>query len=235
MFKSEAVAKALEADPSKLDLKGEQREITVLFSDIRNFTSFSEGHPAEQVVRLLNEYFAAVVPVVESHGGVLNQYLGDGLMVLFGAPSLQDDHALRAVNAAVEMVDRVHAMHDRWRRLGANKFRIGVGVHTGGAVIGTIGSPRRIDYTAIGDTVNTASRIESGNKELGTEILLSEKTVEALPEDTRGRVIARSRLHRLTVKGKTESLVVFSMETNAEYDGDDRESFDKPTDEGEPP
>jgi adenylate cyclase len=230
MFKSESVARALEADPSKLDLKGELREITVLFCDIRNFTRFSENRPAAEVVRLLNRYFAVVVPIVEKHGGILNQYIGDGLMVLFGAPETQHDHARRAVAAAVEIVECVTALADQWRRLGADEFRIGVGVHTGKAVVGTIGSPQRIDYTAIGDTVNTASRIESCNKELGTEILLSAATVDALADDERRRVLSRSRRHALSVKGKTGQLEAYSVErSTGEDERAPREGAEKPS------
>jgi adenylate cyclase len=211
MVKSEAVARALEAGGAKLDLRGEQRELTVLFCDIRNFTPFSECHSPHEVVRLLNAFFTVVVPAIEAEGGVLNQYVGDAMMVLFGAPRTQPDHALRAVRAAIDMLNRVHALADRWKELGAPDFRIGVGIHTGKAVVGTVGSPRRLDYTAIGDTVNTASRIESANKELHTEVLISQATFLALPEQDRQRLPLSPEPMTLTVKGKQETLQVYAI------------------------
>jgi adenylate cyclase len=211
MIKSEAVARALEAQPGKLDLRGEQREITVLFADIRNFTAFSETHTAPEVVKLLNAFFTAVVPVIEAEEGIVNQYLGDGMMVLFGAPQPQPDHALRAVRAAVGMLDRVHRLQQRFQQLGADGFRIGIGIHTGSAVVGTVGSPRRLDYTAIGDTVNTAARIESCNKQLQTEILLSEATLRALPERQRQQFSLQRHAENVLVPGKRESLTVYAI------------------------
>jgi adenylate cyclase len=195
-----------------LDLRGEERKITVLFADIRNFTSFSERHTAESVVKLLDGFFTAIVPIVEEHGGTVNLYIGDALMVLFGAPEPQSDHASRAVATAVAMVRRVHESEPLWKELGADEFRIGVGVHTGRAVVGTVGSPRRLDYTAIGDTVNTASRIESGNKELNTEILISRATYDALSAAELGRFTVRWDAKKLKAKGKAETLDVYSCE-----------------------
>jgi adenylate cyclase len=209
MVKSEAVARALENSGTKLDLRGQQREISVLFCDIRNFTTFSERHSPHEVVRLLNTFFATVVPAIEAEQGTVNQYIGDAVMVIFGAPQTQPDHALRAVRAAVEMVRRVHQLSDRWKELGAERFRIGIGVHTGNAVVGTVGSPRRLDYTAIGDTVNTASRIESANKELQSEILISQSTFAALPDEEKRRIAAMGEPKPLTVKGRQETLEVY--------------------------
>jgi adenylate cyclase len=211
MVKSEAVARALESGGAKLDLRGEQRDITVLFCDIRDFTPYSERHSPHEVVRLLNAFFAVAVPAIEAEGGTVNQYIGDAVMVLFGAPQLQPDHAARAVRAAIEVVRRVHGLRDRWKELGADEFRIGIGIHTGKAVVGTVGSPRRLDYTAIGDTVNTAARIESANKELKSEILISQATFAALPEDEQKRLSASATPSELSVKGKQEKLLVYSV------------------------
>jgi adenylate cyclase len=213
MVKSEAVARALEAGPVKLDLRGEQRDITVLFCDVRDFTPFSESHSAHEVVRLLNTFFAAAVPAIEAEGGIVNQYIGDALMVIFGAPTAQTDHAARAIRAAMEIIRRVQGLSDRWKELGAEGFRIGIGIHTGEAVVGTIGSPRRLDYTAIGDTVNTAARLESANKELKSELLISEATYLALTGDQRERILATSEARTLSVKGKQEALLVYAVRT----------------------
>jgi adenylate cyclase len=211
MVKSEAIARALESGGAKLDLRGEQRDITVLFCDIRDFTPFSERHTPHEVVRLLNAFFAVAVPAIEAEGGAVNQYIGDAVMVIFGAPQLQPDHAARAVRAAAEVVRRVHGLGDRWKELGADEFRIGIGIHTGKAVVGTVGSPRRLDYTAIGDTVNTAARIESANKELKSEILISQATFAALPEDQQKRILVSSTPSDLSVKGKQEKLLVYAV------------------------
>lgn len=211
MVKSEAVARALESAAAKLDLRGQQRDITVLFCDIRDFTPFSERHSPHEVVRLLNAFFAVAVPAIEAEGGTVNQYIGDAVMVIFGAPQLLPDHAARAVRAAAEVVHRVHAVGDRWKELGTAEFRIGIGIHTGKAVVGTVGSPRRLDYTAIGDTVNTAARIESANKELKSEILISRATLAELPADERARIEAASGPKDLSVKGKQETLRVYAV------------------------
>jgi class 3 adenylate cyclase len=210
LFKSEAVARTLEADPSQLDLRGEQRLITVLFIDVRDFTGFAETRPAADVVRLLNAFFAAAVPVIEAEKGIVNQYLGDGLMAIFGAPEPLTDHALRAVRAAEAIVQRVHELAPRWQELGAESFRIGAGVHTGPAVVGAVGSPRRLDYTAIGDTVNTAARIEACNKSLLTELLVSEATLRALPLAEQNRRSTSLRSNTVEVKGKREPLNVYT-------------------------
>lgn len=206
MVKSEAVARALEADPSKLDLQGEEREISVLFCDVRNFTTYSELHTPHQVVQLLNAYFGVIVPIIEEEGGIVNQYIGDGLMVLFGAPERQPDHALRASRAAVRLVKAVYGLRQRWKELDCPEFRIGVGVHTGKVIVGTIGSKNRLDYTAIGDTVNTASRLESATKDAQADILLSEITVAEIPEKDRASLADSWIPMGLRLKGKAERL-----------------------------
>jgi adenylate cyclase len=181
VVKSEQIAMLLEQDPGQLHRLGEEREVTVLFADIRNFSAFSDKHTPPQVVKLLNAYYGAIVPCIDAEGGMLNSYMGDGIMVIFGAPARQPDHALRAVRAAVAVVAAVHDRITLWKQLGFDGLRIGVGIHTGKVVVGAIGSPIRLDYTAIGDTVNAASRIEGVNKLFQTEILITQETRDALP------------------------------------------------------
>jgi adenylate cyclase len=220
VVKSEAVALALESDPDRLDPGGEEREVTVLFADIRSFTTFSESHEPHEVVALLNAYFDAVAPAIEKAGGTIDKYMGDGIMALFGAPARSPDHALRATRAAVAMVRRVHELKERWLQLDIEKIwqdqggmRIGVGVHTGKVVVGAIGSKCRVDYTAIGDTVNAAARIESENKPQGTEVLISEETRARLSlteEDLRALGFgAEPRL--VEVKGRKEKLRLYPV------------------------
>lgn len=214
VVKSEQVARALEADPRKLSLSlgGKDSIITVLFSDIRGFSTFSETHPAQEVLSLLNAYFSAIVPEIEAEGGTLNTYMGDGIMVLFGAPVEHPDHALRAVRAAVAMLRRVRSLAETWAELGCDDFQIGIGIHTGRAVVGSVGSPGRVDYTAIGDTVNAAARIETENKAFGTQILISSATHAALPEEERQRLGCAATPTATTVKGKQEELFLYPVE-----------------------
>lgn len=174
------VIEELLKQPDAVLLEGRRQEITVLFSDIRGFTSYSEGLPPEEVVRRLNDYFAAMCEVIFRHGGTLDKYLGDGIMALFGAPLPATDHAHRALLAALEMLEQLEALNKAWVRCGEQAFQIGIGINSGPAVVGNIGSPRRLEYTAIGEVVNLASRLEGLNKEFGTGIILSERTVACL-------------------------------------------------------
>ena len=211
VFKSESVARALEDNPGRLHRPSEERELTVLFADLRNFSTFSEALRPGQIVDLLNAYYGAVVPVLERHGGTLNQYMGDGVMVLFGALETAPDHAARGVRAAIAMVERVHELAPLWAAKGYPGLRIGVGVHTGPAVVGIVGSPGRLDFTAIGDTINTAARIEAENKPLGTEVLISEATHRALPPGERARLGFAAQGEARTIKGRTGPVVVYRL------------------------
>jgi adenylate cyclase len=213
--KSEAIARILEEQGASLRLRGELRVVSVLFADLRNFTTFAARHQPQEVVALLNAYFTAIVPEIEAHGGTLNTYMGDGIMVIFGAPSACGDHAARAVRAAQAMVRRVHALRQRWAELGCPEFRIGVGIDTGEVVIGTVGSPRRLDYTAIGNTVNAAARIEAANKEAGSEILLSAQTWAALPPAERASLALSPLPAPVEVKGIPQPLELFRLDVPA--------------------
>jgi adenylate cyclase len=212
VVKSTAVARMLENDPRHLGGRGEDRVVTVMFADVRDFTTFSEQHAAREVVALLNAYFAAVVPLIEKEGGTLLQYMGDGIMVLFGAPEPCADHAVRAVRAAVAMLRRVHELGATWARLGNPELRIGVGIHTGQVALGTIGAPRRLDYTAIGDTVNTAARIEGENKTFRTEILVSAETYRELPWDERKALGCVEEPQTAKVKGKGDVVLLHAVD-----------------------
>jgi adenylate cyclase len=197
-------------------LRGEEREITVFFSDIRGFTDFSHGRSPLDVVRLLNHYFGIVVPIIERQGGIVNQYIGDGLMVIFGAPARQPDHAHRAIVAAVQVIEELHRRQVEWAAMGQPEFRIGIGIHTGKAVVGTIGSPRRMDYTAIGDVVNTASRIESANKAFGSEILVSEATLAQTPDPIARHLRGLGDPLRPEMKGISRELLVYRIDASPE-------------------
>lgn len=192
--------------------RGQSREVTVLFADLRGFTALAEQLTGEEVVSLLNEFHSRMVDRVFAHDGTLDKYLGDGLMAYFGAPVPHPDHAARAVGCAVEMQAALAAMNrDRTRR-GVVELRMGVGVHTGKVVLGDIGAERRREYTAVGDTVNVAARIEQLTKTTGVGILVSEST-RALVDDPGVRF---TPMEPLAVRGKSAPLQLYRVESGAE-------------------
>jgi class 3 adenylate cyclase len=158
------------------DLRGEMVEVSLLFLDVRGFTAIAERAPAQEVVARLNALYEAVVPVILRHGGHANKFIGDGLLAVFGAPERHSDHAARAVAAAREIAGLV-------RQGGAGDLRVGVGVNSGGVVVGTIGGGGRRDFTVIGDPVNTAARVEAATRLTGDDILITETTLRALGAD----------------------------------------------------
>jgi len=176
-FLPEYVVKQMLENPDSFKLGGASQTITILFADIRGFTRISEHAPPEKIVSLLNRYFSAMTDIIFAHGGTLDKYLGDGLMALFGAPTATPDDASNALNAAVAMQRRLLGINRELREEGFAEIGVGMGLHTGEAIVGYIGSDRRSEYTAIGDTVNTSSRLESNA--LGGEILISDATAKA--------------------------------------------------------
>jgi class 3 adenylate cyclase len=155
------------------DLRGEEVDVSVLFLDVREFTTFAERAAAHEVVATLNDLYDVVVPVILRHGGHVDKFMGDGLLAVFGAPERHPDHAARAVAAAREVAQLVP------RRLG-DALRVGVGVNSGRVVVGTIGGGGRRDFTVIGDAVNTAARVEAATRVTGDDILITESTLRAL-------------------------------------------------------
>ncbi|HSE92705.1 MAG TPA: adenylate/guanylate cyclase domain-containing protein [Methylomirabilota bacterium] len=160
----------------ELRLGGERRRVTLLFSDIRNFTTMSEGMAPEEVVGFLNDYFTEMVEAVFEQHGVLDKFIGDGIMATFGALDRSPDHPARAARAALRMQALLAKINGERAMTGKPPFGIGIGIHTDEVVVGNIGSRRRMEYTAIGDGVNTCARVEAANKELGTTILVTETT-----------------------------------------------------------
>jgi adenylate cyclase len=192
-----------------LRLGGERREVTVLFSDVRGFTTFSETRPPEVVINVLNRYLTDMTDVIMRHGGTLVAFMGDGIMAVFGAPPQMDDHADRALGAAREMTGPALDHFNDWLR-GAGHgegFRIGVGLNTGTAMAGTVGSEDRFEYTVIGDTTNTASRLESMTKGTPHMIFLSDSTrarLRAEPNDL-------LRVEETEVRGRAAKVVIWSV------------------------
>lgn len=183
---------------------GEVRVATVLFVDLRGFTAMSEKRSAREVVKVLNRYLEVLVEAVVSNGGVVDKFIGDAVMAAFGAPVSQGDDALNAVRAGLAMVKGVEALRATQLAQGEPAMDIGVGIHTGEVLAGNVGSARQLQYTLIGDTVNTASRIEQLTKSLGVRVLVSEATWRAV----KGRVVGRA-LEPVEVKGKEQKLVLY--------------------------
>jgi adenylate cyclase len=209
-YMSEAAVTKLLSDERRPDLGGEALRMTVLFSDIRGFTSFSEKLSAQEVVEMLNAYFTRVCEPILEQGGSVDKYIGDAVMAEFGAPLPYPDHARRALKAAVGMAREAEAfkqwMRERFPDRGLAEFGIGVGLHTGEAVIGSIGTPKRKEFTAIGDTVNAASRLEGVTKDMKCVIAASQATVDAA-----GPGVRTGKRETMHVKGRAEPLVVYEI------------------------
>ncbi len=200
------VTDLLASDPTRLRLGGERREVTVFFSDIQGFTSISEQLEAGALGELLNEYLGTMTDVVFRHEGLLDKYVGDALMAIWGAPIEVTDHARRSCSAALDMLDALAHLRTGWRTLGLPLIDIRIGINSGLAAVGNFGSTQRFSYTAVGDTVNLASRIEGLSKEYGTRILVSESTRKAAGDDFVYREIDWVR-----VRGRTQPLAIYEL------------------------
>jgi adenylate cyclase len=193
-------------DPSKLKLGGDRKNLTVMFSDIRGFTTISEKLTPEELVSLLNEYLTVMTDIVFKYEGLLDKYIGDAIMAVFGAPLEQPDHALRCCRTALEMMAELKVLQERWAREGRPYVDIGVGINSGDMVVGNMGSNMRFDYTVMGDNVNLSSRLEGINKEYGTHIILSEYTYAVVKEEMFCREIDSVR-----VKGKKLPVRIYEL------------------------
>jgi len=200
------VVDELLANPEKLRLGGERKELTVFFSDIEHFTGISEKMPPENLVAILNEYLSVMTTIIFTHAGTLDKYQGDAIVAFWGAPIPQQDHTLRACSAAVEMQKVLQVMRENWQHQGKPLLNVRIGINTGDMIVGNMGGMGRFDYTVIGDSVNLGARLEGANKQYKTNILISENTYKKVA----GSVFARE-LDLLVVSGKTETIRVYEL------------------------
>jgi adenylate cyclase len=193
-------------------LEPRRTEISVMFSDIRGFTTISEKLDAQELAALLNQYLTGMTRIVFDRGGTLDKYIGDAVMAFWGAPIEQSDHAVNACRAAIEMMERLAPLQRQWQAEGKPRVDIGIGLNTGTASVGNMGSSLRYGYTALGDTVNLASRLEGLNKDYGTHILVSQSTFEQVTAAQEGESqFVFRELDLIRVKGKTQPVGLYEL------------------------
>lgn len=214
----EIIDEVLHADSKKL-LVGKKQAATILFSDIRSFTTISERLSAEQLVSSLNTYFNVMVGIIIKHRGTIDKFIGDAIMAIYGAPVQHEDDPLEAVTTALEMVGSLGDFNRRQMRIGMPVFNIGIGVNTGEVVVGNIGSQQKLEYTCIGDAVNLASRLEGLTKMYGVPVVISQYT-----RDQAGDQVLVRDLDSVRVKGKKEPVKIF--EPYADLKGSAKEGYE---------
>ena len=203
------------------------QKASVLFSDIRAFTQIAEKIGPQETVSMLNEYFSTMVEIISEHGGILDKYIGDAMMAVFGVPYLQHDDADRALISGIHMLRGLERFNQEWIPKGNDPIRIGIGINTDLVLSGNIGAPQRMDYTVIGDGVNVASRLETANKYYGTRMLISEYTISALTQSFRFREI-----DTVLVKGRETPLTLYEPLATYENAEDEKMSALLPVYEG---
>ncbi|MCK6542098.1 FHA domain-containing protein [bacterium] len=191
-------------DGSSIRFMPERREVTLIFSDVRGFTTLSEKLSAEEMVEILNRYFSRMIDVIFKYGGTLDKFIGDSIMALFGAPATSGDDAWNAVQAAIEMQRGLEAFNDEQRQLGKPEIQVGIGINTGHVVVGNIGSDQRMEYTAIGDNVNLASRLQG--KAAGGKIIISKATYDFVKDKVQATLLGTTE-----VKGKTIPVEIYEV------------------------
>ena len=205
-YVSSSVVNEMLKSPEKLKLGGDKRDLSVLFSDIRGFTTISEGLTPEDLVLLLNEYLTVMTDIVFRNEGTLDKYMGDAIMAVYGAPLEMSDHPQRACRSALEMTKGLQALNEKWIREGKKPLDIGIGINTGMMMVGNMGSDQRFDYTVMGDAVNLGSRLEGANKNYRTNILISEFTHERVKDE-----FVCMELDCVKVKGKTLPVKIYQL------------------------
>ncbi len=227
-YVSPRVVEEMTKRPELARVGGEQKMVTILFSDIKGFTTYCERHSPADVVRVLNQYLSAMTEVVFYWEGTLDKFVGDAIMVYWGAPLPQEDHAERAIRCALHMQDALEKLNEKLRAEGIEPFEMGVGINTGEVIVGNMGaSGKKVDYTVIGDAVNIAARVEGLTRKLGVPVVITDHTYQqvkdivdtadnpsAQPQEVKAKRIGRVLLTsfaNILVKGKTEELHVFGV------------------------
>ncbi|MDY6972717.1 MAG: adenylate/guanylate cyclase domain-containing protein, partial [Thermodesulfobacteriota bacterium] len=205
-YVSSSVVNEMLKNPDQLKLGGDKKDLSVLFSDIRGFTTISEGLAPEDLVHLLNEYLTVMTDVVFKYDGTLDKYMGDAIMAIYGAPLNQQDHPSRACHSALEMMEKLNKLNKKWIREGKPPMDIGIGINTDMMMVGNMGSDQRFDYTVMGDAVNLGSRLEGINKNYRTNILISESTYERVKDE-----FVCMEVDRVRVKGKTLPVNIYQL------------------------
>lgn len=193
-------------NPESLELGGENRRITIFFSDVAGFSTISEKLTPPELVALLNEYLSEMTDIIISHGGTIDKYEGDAIMAFYGAPQPYTDHEIRACLAAIDMKKRLRELQEQWKKIGQHQLFVRMGMNTGLAVVGNMGSKMRMDYTAMGDSVNLASRLEGANKFYGSTAMISENTYANAKD-----AIETRKLDIIRVIGKTEPIGIYEL------------------------
>jgi adenylate cyclase len=218
-YVSEDVAKTLLTQDTKQTLGGEERVVTILFCDMRGYSTISEQMPPQQIVEMLNHYLSTMTEIINKHEGCIIEFMGDAIFAVFGAPHYLTDHAEKSVRCAIEMRSRLTSLNNElkesgitryWKSDTITKLSIRIGIHTGHVVAGNLGSRTRMKYSIIGDTVNVAARLEVLNKELDTDILISRDVYSQLPEELSSEMV---NYGEHVVKGREQPVTVYSVET----------------------
>lgn len=206
-YVSPAVVDEILENPETLKLGGIKKEITVFFSDIRSFTTISEKLSPEKLVHLLNEYLTAMTDIIMKHEGVVDKFIGDAIMAFWGAPLKQPDHAEKACLTSLDMIKSLECLNKKWQKEGFPEIRIGIGLNSGDAVIGNMGSYDRFDYTAMGDNINLGSRLESITKQYGVNIVISQATKDKI----KNKGFITRKLDLVKVKGKNKPITIYEL------------------------
>lgn len=205
-YVSKDVMKKVLADLDKLKLGGVRTVVTILFVDIRNFTQISENLPPQDVTAILNEYFSVVQPIIGKYNGIINKYMADGVLAIFGEPIKDDNHALNAIKCGIEIQNKVKILREKLLKENKPKIDIGIGINSGEVFAGNIGTEERLEYTVIGDNVNLAYRIESYNQLLKTQFLISQYTYEYVKND-----VEVVKLSQVEIKGKSKPIDIYEV------------------------
>jgi adenylate cyclase len=214
-YVTERVVNELIRNPGMAKLGGERKDVTILFADVRGFTSFSESHSPEEVVLILNEYLGSMTDIILKWEGTVDKFMGDAILAFWGAPMKQENHAELAIKCSLHMLGKLNELQKKWEADGKPPLDAGIGINTGEVIVGNIGAEgRKMDYTVIGDHVNLASRVEALTRKYNANILVTEFTMQAIHEAVQsGRIghIVATGLEKVIVKGKENAVGIFEI------------------------